>query len=73
MTLSDKIIGFGHKLKVKDVREFIKEREAMLIEFIEDHIVTKPAGKLIRINPFEWDDFLEKYRKLAGEKLINAK
>jgi len=28
-----------------------------LTEWIEDHIITRPAGKLIRILPHEWDDF----------------
>lgn len=27
--------------------------------FIKEHTVTKPAGKLIRILPYEWDDFME--------------
>lgn len=56
-------------LSIWDVKKFINEREGMLVEFIEDHTITKPAGKLIKILPFEWDDFLAKWRKLAGEEL----
>jgi hypothetical protein len=27
-------------------------------KFIDEHTVTKPAGKLIRFLPYEWKDFL---------------
>lgn len=40
-----------------------------LLEFVEDHIVTKPGGKLIRILPFEFDEFLkEQEDKNDGNK-----
>lgn len=40
-----------------DERQRIQES---LVEFIEDHFFTLPAGKLIRILPHEWDDFKAK-------------
>lgn len=45
----------------------MKIDEKDLIEFIEDHIVTKPTGKIIRILPFEWDDFLKEQREKAND------
>ena len=46
----------------------MKIDEEDIVEFIEEHIVTKETGKLIRILPFEWDDFLKEQRnKLKGE------
>ena len=48
----------------------MKIDEEDIIEFIEDHTFMKRTGKLIKILPFEWDDFLKEQRdknKLSKE------
>ena len=35
-------------------------------EFMENHRVTYPAGKLIKILPYEWEDFKKEQREGKG-------
>ena len=47
----------------------MKINEEDIVEFIEDRIIITSSGeKLIKIMPFEWDDFLNDLRRKEKNK-----